>query len=108
MNPFTLLLLSVAGWMGRNQQDVIAYLQEEIRVLKEQLGRKARFNEDQRRRLAVKGKRLDRSALDQFASLVSPNTLLAWHRRPVAQKYDSTLTRTPGRPLARIWLRSFS
>ena len=98
MNPFALLLLSVAGWMGRHQQDVIAYLQEEIRVLKEQLGKKARFNDDQRRRLAIKGKRLGRSALNQFASLVTPNTLLAWHRRLIAQKYDSSLSRKPGRP----------
>ena len=98
MNPFALLLLSVAGGMGRHQQDVITYLQEEIRVLKEQLGKKARFNDDQRRRLAFKGKRLGCSALNQFASLVTPNTLLAWHRRLVAQKYDASCKRKPGRP----------
>ena len=105
MNPFTLLLVSVAGWMGRNQQDVIAYLQEEIHVLKEQLGKQPRFNADQRRRLASKGKRLGRSALNQFASLVGPNTLLAWHRLLVAQKYDSSRTRTPGRPLTAAHLQ---
>ena len=55
INPLTLLLISLAGWMNRNQQDVIAYLQEEIRVLKEQLSKKPRFNDDQRRRLAIKG-----------------------------------------------------
>jgi putative transposase len=98
MNPFTLLLICVAGWMNRNQQDIIKYLQEEIRVLKEQLGSKPRFNDDQRRRLATKGKRLGRKALNQFASLVTPNTLLAWHRRLVAQKYDSSHKRTQGRP----------
>ena len=98
MNPFTLLLVSVAGWMGRNQQDVIAYLQEEIRVLKEQLGKQPRFNADQRRRLAIKGNRLGRSGLNQFASLVTPCTLLAWHRRLIAQKYESSHSRKPGRP----------
>jgi putative transposase len=98
MNPFTLLLISLAGWMNRNQQDVIAYLQEEIRVLKEQLSKKPRFNDDQRRRLAIKGKHIGRTALNQFASLVTPNTLLAWHRRLIAQKYDSSRTRKPGRP----------
>jgi putative transposase len=98
MNPFTLLLISVAGWMNRNQQDVIVHLQEEIRVLKEQLGKKPRFNDDQRRRLALTGKRIGRTALNQFASLVTPNTLLAWPRRLVAQKYDSSRTRKPGRP----------
>ena len=84
--------------MNRNQQDVIKYLQEEIRVLKELMGKKPRFNEDQRRRLATKGKRLGRRTLDRFASLVTPGTLLAWHRRLIAQKYDSSKARKPGRP----------
>ena len=67
-------------------------------MLKELLGKQPRFNDDQRRRLALKSKRLDRKALDRFASLVTPNTLLAWHRRLVAQKYDSSQRRKPGRP----------
>jgi len=98
MNPFTLLLFSVTGWINRNQQDVIEYLREESRVLKEQLAKKPRFNDGQRRRLAIKGKRIGRTALNQFASLVTPNTLMAWHRRLVAQKYDSSHSRLPGRP----------
>ena len=84
--------------MNRNQQDVIEYLQEEIRVLKEQLGQKPRFNDGQRQRLAIKGKRLGRKALDRFSSLVTPNTLLAWHRRLVARKYDGRALRKAGRP----------
>src|ERR1035438_1877954 len=98
MNPFVLLVICIAGWLNRNQQDVIEYLQEEIRVLKELLGKKPRFNDGQRRRLATKGKRLGRKTLDRFASLVTPNTLLAWHRRLVAQKYDSSRLRKSGRP----------
>ena len=73
MNPFAILLLCVAGWMNRNQQDVIEYLQEEIRVLKELLGQKPRFNDGQRQRLAIQGKRLGRKALDGFSRLVTPN-----------------------------------
>ena len=42
MNPFVFLVIRVAGWMNRNQQGVIEYLQEEIRVLKELLGKKPR------------------------------------------------------------------
>ena len=84
--------------MNRSQQEVIEYLQEEIRVLKELLGKKPRFKDDQRRRLAIKGKRLGRKTLDRFANLVTPGTLLAWHRRLVAQKYDSSKIRKPGRP----------
>jgi hypothetical protein len=98
MNQFAFLVLCVAGWMNRNQQDVIEYLQEEIRVLKELLGKKPRFNDGQRRRLAIKGKRMGRKALDRFSSLVTPTTLLAWHRRLVARKYDGSLVRKAGRP----------
>ena len=84
--------------MNRNQQDVIEYLQEEIRVLKELLDKKPRFNDDQRRRLASKAKRLGGQRLHWFASLVTPGTLMAWHRRLIAQKYDSSKIRQPGRP----------
>lgn len=96
-DPLAFLVICVAGWMNRNQQDVIDYLQEEIRVLKELVGPKPRFNDGQRRRLATKGKRLGRKLLDRFASLVTPNTLLAWHRRLVAQKYDGSVVRKAGR-----------
>ena len=62
--PLQLLLLTVSGWVHRHQQDVIAYLVEENRVLKEQLGgRKLRLTDDQRRRLAAKARLLGRRAL---------------------------------------------
>ena len=61
--PLQLLLLTVSGWVHRHQQDVIAYLVEENRVLKEQLGgRKLRLTDDQRRRLAAKARLLGRRA----------------------------------------------
>jgi hypothetical protein len=41
MNPFGSLLICVAGWMNRHLQEVIAYLQKEIRVLREQLDKKS-------------------------------------------------------------------
>jgi hypothetical protein len=84
--------------MNRNQQDVIEYLQEEIRVLQELLGKKPQFNDGQRQRVAIKGKRLGSKALNRFASLVTPNTLLAWHRRLVAKKHDGSSVRKAGRP----------
>ena len=105
MNPLSFLLMCVAGWMNRHQQVVIEYLQEEIRVLKEQLGKRPRFNEDQRRRLAVKGKNVGRKGLLRLASIVTPDTLLAWHRRLIAQKYDSSKKRKPGRPLTAAAIR---
>jgi hypothetical protein len=78
MNPLSVVLICVVGWMNRHQQVVIEYLQEEIRVLKEQLGSRPRFTDDQRRRLAVKGKSVGRKGLLRFANIVTPNTLLAW------------------------------
>ena len=54
---FQLLISAVAGWINRSQQDVIEYLQEENRVLREQLGgRRLLFTDAQRRRLAANGR----------------------------------------------------
>lgn len=54
--PFQLVLLMFSGWVNRHQLDVIEYLQEENRVRKERLGgRRIRFTDVERRRLARKG-----------------------------------------------------
>jgi hypothetical protein len=82
--------MCIAGRMNRHQQLVIEYLQEEVRVLKEQLGSRPRFKDDQRRRLALRGKSIGRKGLLHFANIVTPDTLLAWHRRLIAMKYDSS------------------
>jgi len=84
---------------------VVEYLQAEIRVLQEQLGKRPRFNEDQRRRLAVNGKPVDRKGFLRIANIVTPDTLLAWHRRLIAKKYDSSTKRKPGRPLTAADIR---
>src|SRR3954453_12807877 len=74
-------------------------LREENQVLREQLGgRRLRFSDDQRRRLAAKAKGLGRKCLAEVASIVTPETLLAWHRKLIAQKYDGSRQRGPGRP----------
>ena len=45
-------------------------------MLREQLeGRRLRFNDDQRRRLAAKAKGLGRKILDEFATIATPETL---------------------------------
>ena len=81
-DPFRLWLISLAGWLNQHQQDVIDYLQEENRVLREQLGgKRLRFNDDQRRRLAVRAKKLGSRMLQELTSIVTRATLLAWHRR---------------------------
>ena len=72
LDPFRFLLIAVSGWMNQQQRELIDYLQEENRVLREQLGKKRlRFNDDQRRRLAVKAKGLGRKLLREVASVVS-------------------------------------
>jgi hypothetical protein len=61
-HAWQILVVALAGWLNRQQQDVVEYLQEENRVLREHLkGKRLRFTDDQRRRLASKGKALGRS-----------------------------------------------
>src|SRR5579864_1983342 len=99
LDPFRFVLIAVAGWMNQHQLQIIDYLREENRVLREQLGgRRVRFNDDQRRRLAAKAKGLGRKLLAQVATIVTPETLLAWHRKLIANKYVGTAQRRPGRP----------
>jgi transposase InsO family protein len=60
-------------------------------------GRRVRFTDDQRRRLAVKGRRLGRRVLRQVATIVTPDTILRWHRRLIARKWTFA-SKGPGRP----------
>src|SRR5919205_1259509 len=99
LDPFRFVLIAVSGWMNQRQLQVIDYLREENRVLREQLGgRRLRLTDDQRRRLAARAKGLGRKLLAEVATLVTPETLLAWHRKLIAQKYDGSAQRSPGRP----------
>jgi hypothetical protein len=80
LSPLRLLLVTLAGWANRHQQQVIEYLVEENRVLKEQLkGRRVRLtdDDDQRRRLAAKGQRLGRRLLRQVAAPLASPLLMA-------------------------------
>src|SRR5215467_1690036 len=98
LDPFRFLQMAVSGWMNQQQMELIDYLREENRV-REQLGqRRLRFNDDQRRRLAVRAKGLGSKLLREMATIVTPETLLAWHRWLIAQKYDGSGKRGCGRP----------
>lgn len=89
--PLQFLLLVFAGWVNRGQREILEYLQEENRFLREQRGgRRLRFNEAQRGRLAAKGSVLGRRVLDQLGGLVTPDTILRWYRELIAKKYDGT------------------
>ncbi len=87
--PAQFLVLALAGWLNRHQQDALDYLREENRVLREMLGKgRLRFTDRQRRRLAMRGHALGRALLAGVATLVSPDTILAWHRKLVAKKWS--------------------
>src|SRR5258705_11588569 len=96
---FAFLLMVVAGWVHRRQLIVIEFLQAENRLLKERLrGKRIRFTDAERALLARKAKAVGRKALLKLDTLVSPDTLMRWHRRLVAQKWDFSRRRGPGRP----------
>ena len=73
-------------------------MREENRALREQLkDKRIRFTDDQRRRLAAKGKPLGRKLLGEVCTLVTPETVLGWFRTLIARKYDGSAKRGPGR-----------
>src|SRR5215472_18487011 len=97
LDPFYFLVTAIAGWISHHQQEVIAYLMEENRVLREQIGNeRLRFTDDQRRRLAAKAKKLWRKTLDQVATIAAPETLLRWHGKLIAQNDAPSACRTRG------------
>ena len=105
--PFALYFVvsTFAGWANRKQASLIEYLLEENRVLREQLGeRRVRLRDDQRRRLAVKGRALGRKLLNEHATIGTPDTILGWYRRLVARKYDGSGRWCMARAMARTAL----
>ena len=93
------LVAVVAGWVNRNQREVVEYLQAENRVLRERLGgRRLRFTDAQRCRLAVAAKRVGRKGLFAIETVVARDTLLRWYRNLVAPKYEGSRRRGIGRP----------
>jgi Homeodomain-like domain len=94
------LIAMVAGWLHRHQQQVITYLYEENRVLKAQLGgRRLRLTDTERRRLAALAHPIGRTRLQDMATIATPDTLMRWYHRLIAQKFDGSRHRCRlGRP----------
>ena len=75
------------------------YLAAENRILKAQLKARPRLSDAERAKLGEIGHRLGRKALDEVANVARPDTILAWYRKLVADKFDgSKARRGPGRP----------
>jgi hypothetical protein len=93
--------VALAGWGNLHQQQLIEFQDDQIQMLLHRLG-KRRFllTDDERRRMAVKGKVLGRKTLQQITTIVTPDTILRWHRHLIAQKWDHSDRRQkkPGRP----------
>ena len=109
--PSQMLLVMLAGWVNEQHRAGNAYLREENRVLRELHGKKRlRFTDDQRRRLAAKGKPVGRRVLREFGSIVTPDTILRWHRELIAScsktqpKVKSrACSRLARQPVYRFW-----
>jgi len=88
MSALQMWLVVLIGWWDRQEREALAYLVEENRILRAQRGgRRLRLTDDDRRRLAVRAFRLGRRALRKVATIVTPDTLLRWHRQLVARKW---------------------
>ena len=97
LTPWTMITVAIAGWMNREQQQMIEYLREENRILREKLGpKRILLNDSQKRRLAAVGIKLGRGLLRRCGTLFSPDTILRWHRQLIARKYDGSGQRKRG------------
>ena len=90
VSALRLLLLALTGWRERRERDAIAYLIEENRLLRRQLGgRRLRLTDADRGQLAALAHRLGRRLLRDVATVATPDTLLRWHRQLIAKKWTS-------------------
>ena len=92
-----LFVMAVAGWWADQRQETVAYLVEENRILRAHLHGRIRLTDEERRRLAVHGHRLGRRRLHQVATIVTPDTILRWHRQLIARKWTYARRRSSRR-----------
>jgi putative transposase len=100
-NLWLTVVTYLAYCLDKELRKAIEYLKEQVRVLKEQQEKQKRIllDDHQKIRLAAKAKRLTRRLLEETTVLFTPETILAWYRRLIAQKYDGSKNRqNPGRP----------
>ena len=91
--------MMLAGWINRHQQEIIEYLKTENTILRRKIGkRRIILADEQKRLLAISGKKLGRKVLSEICCAFSPDTILRWHKKLIATKYDSSKNRKVGRP----------
>jgi putative transposase len=93
-----MLLAAVVGWLDQLQQEAVAYVIEENRILRSHLSGRIRLTDEERRRLARHGHRLGHRRLGEVAMIVTPDTILRWHRQLIARKWTYATKRRGGRP----------
>ena len=100
LQPWQVVFVAFCGLVNQRQREIIEFQNAEITALLQKLGKKRLLlTDDQRRLLAVKGKVLGRQTLRDLTTIVTPDTILRWHRELVAQKWDhSEKRRSVGRP----------
>jgi len=100
LQPWQVCVVVVAAWFNRQQQAIIEFYQVELESMMKAQGKKRLLlTDDQRRLLAVKGKSLGRKTLMELTTIVTPDTILRWHRTLVVQKWDySKYRKSIGRP----------
>src|ERR1700690_4093182 len=97
--PLQFLAAWIGMRLGEQQARGIEYQRAENTALLERLGKhRLRLTDGERRRLAMRGKELGRKALQQGATIATPDTILRSYRELVAGKFDGSKKRGPGRP----------
>src|SRR5919198_817887 len=93
------LLAYITGTIDQELLRRNEYLVTENRILRNQIQGRLRLSDGERQALAEIGQKLGKKALEEVATVVKPDTILAWHRKLVAQKFDGSKQRKPpGRP----------
>jgi putative transposase len=100
LQPFHVMLLVLSEFVRREQEKQIEYLQVESQILREKIGgNRVLLTDDQRRRLAVKGKALGRRQLEEVTIIAQADTVLRWHRELIEKpEQRSNSRRAAGRP----------
>jgi hypothetical protein len=97
--PWKHLLVYITGTVDQELLLRNEYLVTENRILRNQITGRVRLTDGERKTLADIGYKLGKQALEEAAAIIKPDTILAWHRKLVTQKFDgSSQRKSPGRP----------